>query len=320
MIKEIKVEDLNPQEFIEQKVKEISSFVGDGLAISALSGGVDSSAVTMLGHKALGNRLKTYFIDNGIMRQGESEQVVSVFNKLGVKVEIIEAQSEFFSALRGIVNPEKKREAITQTFYKEVFGRLRKKSGAKYLLQGTILTDIDETVAGIKRQHNVFAQLGIDPEKAFGYKIIEPLVQLRKDGVRQVAKAVGLPTSIFNRMPFPGPALAARIIGKVTPARIKIVRLATAITETELADTDAFQYLAILHQDKVTGIRDGKRDFGLQIEIRCWDSIDARTARPTRLSYEILDRLVSRITNEVPGVVSVTYNITPKSPSTIEAI
>jgi len=104
------------------------------------------------------------------MRQGESEQVVSVFNKLGVKVEIIEAQSEFFSALRGIVNPEKKREAITQTFYKEVFGRLRKKSGAKYLLQGTILTDIDETVAGIKRQHNVFAQLGIDPEKAFGYK------------------------------------------------------------------------------------------------------------------------------------------------------
>jgi len=254
------------------------------------------------------------------MRQGESEQVVSVFNKLGVKVEIIEAQSEFFSALRGIVNPEKKREAITQTFYKEVFGRLRKKSGAKYLLQGTILTDIDETVAGIKRQHNVFAQLGIDPEKAFGYKIIEPLVQLRKDGVRQVAKAVGLPASIFNRMPFPGPALAARIIGKVTPARIKIVRLATAITETELADTDAFQYLAILHQDKVTGIRDGKRDFGLQIEIRCWDSIDARTARPTRLSYEILDRLVSRITNEVPGVVSVTYNITPKSPSTIEAI
>ena len=320
MIKEIKAEDLNPQEFIEQKVKEISSFVGDGLAINALSGGVDSSVVTMLGHKALGNRLKTYFIDNGIMRQGESEQVVSVFNKLGVKVEIIEAQSEFFSALRGIVNPEKKREAITQTFYKEVFGRLRKKSGAKYLLQGTILTDIDETVAGIKRQHNVFAQLGIDPEKAFGYKIIEPLVQLRKDGVRQVAKAVGLPASIFNRMPFPGPALAARIIGKVTPARIKIVRLATAITETELADTDAFQYLAILHQDKVTGIRDGKRDFGLQIEIRCWDSIDARTARPTRLSYEILDRLVSRITNEVPGVVSVTYNITPKSPSTIEAI
>ena len=318
--KEIRCEELNTKEFIEDKIKEISSKVRDGLAINALSGGVDSSTVTMLGFKAMGDRLKTYFINNGIMRQDEPEQIVSLFKKLGVPVEIIDAQNQFFNALKGITDPEEKREAITQTFYRDVFGKLVKESKAKYLLQGTILTDVDETVAGIKRQHNVFMQLGIDPQEAFGYKIVEPLVELRKDGVRKVAEALGLPKSIYNRMPFPGPALAARVIGEVTPERIRIVRLATAITEEELATTDVFQYMAILHQDKVTGIRQGKRDFGLQIEIRCWDSLDARTAKATKLPYEILDRLANRIVTEVPGVVSVTYNITPKPPSTIEAV
>jgi GMP synthase (glutamine-hydrolysing) len=319
-IKEIRLEELNLEEFIERKVDEISSAVGNGLAINALSGGVDSSTVTMLGHKALGDRLKTYFIENGLMRQDEPQQIVSLFGELSIHVELIDAQEKFFSALKGITDPEEKREAVTQTFYKDVFGRLVRESGAKHLLQGTILTDVDETVAGIKRQHNVFEQLGIDPREAFGYNIIEPLVQLRKDGVRKVAEALGLPQSVYNRMPFPGPALAARVIGEVTPERIGIVRQATAITEEELSCADAFQYMAILHQDRVTGMRDGKRDYGLQIEIRCWDSVDARTARPTRLPYDILDRLADRITTEVPGVVSVTYNITPKPPSTMEAV
>jgi len=317
---EIIAQELNPQEFIKEKVSEISSMVGDGLAINALSGGVDSSAVTMLGHKALGNRLKTYFIDNGIMRKDEPRQIAELFKKLGVHVEILDAQKPFFDALKGITDPEEKREAVTQTFYKNVFGKLVKESGAKYLLQGTILTDVDETIAGVKRQHNVFEQLGIDPQKAFGYKIIEPLVQLRKDGVRKIAEALGLPKSTYNRMPFPGPALAARVIGEVTPEKIKTVRLATTITEEELASSGAFQYMAILHQDRVTGMRNGKRDFGLQIEIRCWDSIDARTATPTKLPYEVLDKLADRIATEVPGVVSVTYNMTRKPPSTIEAV
>ena len=319
-IKEIKIGDLNPKKFIAEKIKEISSAVGNGLAINALSGGVDSSTVTLLGHKALGERLKTYFIDNGLMRQDEPQKIVALFKRLGVRVEIVDAQKQFFKALKDIAGPEQKREAITQTFYRDVFGQLVRKSGAKYLLQGTILTDVDETVAGIKRQHNVFEQLGVDPKKAFGYKIIEPLVQLRKDGVRKIAETLGLPKSVYNRMPFPGPALSARVIGKVTPQNLKIVRQATAITEEELISTGAFQYMAILHQDRVTGIRDGKRDYGLQIEIRCWDSIDARIARPTRLSYDTLDSLAQRIVTEVPGVVSVTYNITPKPPSTMEAI
>ena len=317
---EIRIEELNPKKFIEEKVKDISSKVGNGIAINALSGGVDSSVVTILGHKALGDRLKTYFIDNGLMREGEPERIVSMFKKLGVNVEIVDSKEIFFNALRSITDPEEKREAITKAFYKDVFGDLVKKSGAKYLFQGTILTDVDETIAGIKRQHNVFKQLGIDPEDAFGYRILEPLVQLRKPAVREVAKALGLPEETYNRPPFPGPALAARVIGEVRPERVETVRKATRIVEEELKDSGAFQYLAILHEDRVTGMRDGKRDFGFQIEVRCWESKDARTGSPTRLPYDTLDRLAERITTEVPGVVSVTYNITKKPPSTIEAI
>jgi GMP synthase (glutamine-hydrolysing) len=254
------------------------------------------------------------------MRQGEAEQVVGFFQEFGVQVEVVDARQEFFAALEGVADPEEKREAITQTFYRTVFGRIVKKSGAQYLLQGTILTDVDETVAGIKRQHNVFEQLGIDPQEAFGYRIIEPLIQLRKDGVRMLGKALGLPVELFERIPFPGPALAARVIGAVTPERIETVRKATVIVEQLLKTTEAFQYMAILHEDRVTGMRDGNRDFGQQIEVRCWESVDARTETPTHLSFEILEQLASEIIRAVPGIVSVTYNIAPKPPSTIEAI
>ncbi len=320
MIEEITAQELNTDRFIEEKVDEIRAAVGEGIAINALSGGVDSSAVTLLGHRALGKQLKTVFIDNGLMREQEPDQVVAAFQKLGVLVEIVDARAEFFAALDGVTDPEAKREAITQTFYRNVFGRIVRESGAKTLLQGTILTDVDETVAGIKRQHNVFAQLGIDPQEAFGYHIIEPLIQLRKDGVRRVGKALGLPDEISGRIPFPGPALSARVIGEATTERIETVRKATAVVERLLAGIGAFQYLAILHEDRVTGMRDGERDFGQQIEVRCWDSVDARTATPTRLSFEIIEKLALEIIREVPGIVSVTYNVAPKPPSTIEAI
>lgn len=320
MIKEITAQELNAENFINDKVKEIRNLVGDGMAINALSGGVDSSTVTMLGHRALGERLKTVFIENGLMREGEPEQVVGLFQKLGVTVEVVDAKKEFFAALKGIKDPEEKREAITQSFYRDVFGRMVKQSGSKHLVQGTILTDIDETVAGIKRQHNVFEQLGIDPKETFGYRIIEPLIQLRKDGVRKVGKALGLPAELFERIPFPGPALSARVIGEATPERIRTVRKATEVVERLLEGTGAFQYMAILHEDRVTGMRDGKRDFGQQIEVRCWESVDARIATPTRLSFDILEKLAGEIIRDVPGIVSVTYNIAPKPPSTIEAV
>jgi GMP synthase (glutamine-hydrolysing) len=320
MIEEISAQELDSERFIHEKVSEIKEIVGKGLAINALSGGVDSSVVTMLGHRALGDALKTVFIENGIMREGEAEQIRGRFQKLGIKVEVVDAEEQFFAALRGITDPEEKREAITQTFYREVFGRIVRESGAQYLLQGTILTDVDETIAGIKRQHNVFEQLGIDPEKEFGYRIIEPLIQLRKDGVREVGRALGLPAEMSGRIPFPGPALSARVIGEATPERIETVRKATTIVEGLLKNTGAFQYMAILHQDRVTGMREGKREFGQQIEVRCWESVDARTATPTRLGFDILEEIALAIIDQVPGVVSVTYNIAPKPPSTMEAV
>ena len=319
-ITEIPASSLKAQQFITEQMENIRAAVGSGLAINALSGGVDSSTVTLLAHKALGDRLKTYFIDNALMRQGEPQQVVAAFASLGVHVELIDAREEFLRALQGITDPEEKREAVTQTFYKHVFGRLVRDSGAKHLLQGTILTDVDETVAGIKRQHNVFEQLGIDPQEVFGYQILEPLIQLRKDGVRKVAQALGLPPSIYARMPFPGPALAARVIGEATAERLELVRKATAITEAALSSTGAFQYMAILHDDRVTGMRDGRRQFGCQIEIRCWESIDARVAHPMRLPWETLEALSQEILAEIPEVVSVTYHIAPKPPSTMEAV
>ena len=319
-LQELKLKDLRPKAFIADKIEEIAAVVGKGCAVNALSGGVDSSVVTLLAHRALGDRLKTYFVDSGLMRAGEPKYVVSLFRKMGVRVELIDARAKFFRALKGVTDPEEKREAITQTFYKTVFGPLARKTRARFLLHGTNYTDVEETVAGVKRQHNILAQIGIDPEKVYGYKVLEPIVRLRKMGVRKVAKALGLPKSIYARPPFPGPALAARVIGEVTPGRVETVRKATKIVESVLARSGAFQYLAILHDDKVTGVRGGKRDFGLQIEVRCWESTNAVVAAPTPLPFATLERLGKRIAKEVPGVVSVTYNIASKPPSTIEAV
>ena len=319
-VKEITPGELNVEQFIARQVEILRKTVGDGLAVNALSGGVDSSVVTMIGHKALGPKLKTYFIANGIMREGEPEYIVKIFKGLGVPVELVHAEDAFFGALKGLTDPEEKREAITQTFYKKVFGDLVRASGARFLLQGTNWTDVEETVAGVKRQHNILEQLGIDTQKVFGYKVLEPVLQLRKTSIRVVGKALGLTEEIYNRPPFPGPALAARVIGEVTPERVAVVRKATAILEAELKGISAFQYLAILHNDKVTGMRNGKRDYGLQIEVRCFESRDAVTATVTHLPYETLEKLAKRITDEVPGVVSVTYNVTAKPPTTIEAV
>jgi GMP synthase (glutamine-hydrolysing) len=310
---------MNYRKFIEQQVEAIRRDVGDGIAINALSGGVDSSTVTVLAHKALGKQLKTIFVDNAIMREGEPQRVVKTFWKLGIDVELIDARKEFLRALKGLTDPEEKRQAITDTFYRDVFSKAVKKTKATFLLHGTILTDIEETVAGIKRQHNILAQIGIDPQKTFGYKVLEPLATLRKDGVRKVAALLGLPASITKRIPFPGPALATRIVGEVTEERLATVRKATAIVEEELQNTGAFQYLAVLLNDYATGIRNGKREFGQIIVVRCIDSVDARKATVRELSWAKLHRITQRITS-IPGVNRCLYDLTPKPPATVEYV
>lgn len=310
---------MNDRTFIADQIVTLRREVGRGTAINALSGGVDSAVVTVLAHRALGRQLKTIFVDNALMREGEPQFVVKTFQDLGIPVELVDARRQFLRALKGLTDPEEKRQAITDTFYRGVFGKAVKRARATFLLHGTILTDIEETVAGIKRQHNILAQLGINPQQAYGYKVLEPLATLRKDGVRRVAALLGLPASVTRRIPFPGPALATRIVGEVTPARLDIVRQATAIVEAELRRTGAFQYLAVLLNDRATGIRHGRREFGQIIVVRCIDSTDARQATVRELPWPTLRRLSRRIT-AIPGVNRCVYDLTPKPPATVEYI
>ena len=304
---------------IEERIKEIKETVGSEKAISALSGGVDSSACTVLAHRAIGSNLKSVFIDDGLMREKEPEQVREIFRDLGIEVDIIDTQDEFFQALKGKIDPEEKRKAFRSIFY-TILGREVLKSEAKFLVQGTIAADIIETKGGIKTQHNILEQIGIDPEKGFGFKVVEPVKDLFKPQVREVAKELGLPEMIYGRMPFPGPGLATRIVGEVTPERVSLVRKATQIVEEEIESLKPFQAFAVLLSDRGTGVEEGKRKFGQIVIVRSVESKDALTAEPTQVPWEILMKISKRITGEIPDVVRVAYEITPKPPATIEYI
>jgi GMP synthase (glutamine-hydrolysing) len=304
---------------IEQRINEIKETVGSERAISALSGGVDSSACTVLAHRAIGSNLKVVFIDDGLMREKEPEQVREVFRDLGIEVDIIDAQDEFFQALKGKIDPEEKRKAFRSIFY-TIFGREVLKSEAKFLVQGTIAADIIETKGGIKTQHNILEQIGIDTEKGFGFKVVEPVKDLFKPQVREVAKELGLPEMIYGRMPFPGPGLATRVVGEVTPERVSLVRKATQIVEEEIEFLKPFQAFAVLLSDRGTGVEEGKRKFGQIVIVRSVESKDALTAEPTQVPWEVLMKISKRITGEIPEVVRVAYEITPKPPATIEYI
>ncbi len=310
---------MNVKKFIDESVGEIMRTVGSEKAISALSGGVDSSACTVMAHWAIGDALKVIFIDDGLMRKDEPQEVKEIFAGLGIKLDIIRAQDEFFKALKGMIDPEEKRKAFRQTFY-SVFKRAVLESGARFLVQGTIAADIIETKGGVKTQHNILDQIGINTEAEFGYRLIEPLRDLFKHQVREVAQELGLPESIHQRMPFPGPGLATRIVGEVTPERVKIVRKATQIVEEEISTLKPFQAFAVLLSDKGTGIEEGKRLFGDIIIVRSVESRDAMTAEPTPIPWDTLMVISRRITAEVPSVVRVAYEITPKPPATIEYI
>jgi GMP synthase (glutamine-hydrolysing) len=312
--------EFDPQKFILERIEEIRNKVKLEKAINALSGGVDSSTVTLLGHRAIGDQLVTVFIDTGVMRESEPESVIKTFKDFGIHVRLLDAKDQFFRAFRGVFDPEEKRKIFRETFY-NVLGKTAKEVGARFLLQGTIAADISETKRGVKTQHNILEQIGINPQK-YGFQIIEPLKDLYKDDVRKVAKELGLPKEIFERMPFPGPGLATRIIGEVTPERVDIVRKAVKIVEEELSHLKPFQAFAVLLNDKATGVtgQEGIRSFGDIIAIRSVESKDAMMAEITEIPWEILKKLQKRIISEIPSVVKVLYDLTPKPPSTIEYI
>ena len=310
------------EDFIPKAVEEIRRAVGPGKAIIALSGGIDSSTTAVLAAKALGDRLHAVFIDTGLMRENEVEYVRRVFSSLLPNLHIVDAHEEFFRALKGVVDPEEKRRRIGETFIR-VFERVAKQVGAEYLVQGTIYPDRIESgfrrfSDKIKTHHNV---AGLPAHMEFK-AIVEPLRDLYKDEVREVAKCLGLPEEVVKRQPFPGPGLAVRVIGEVTPEKIRIVRKADAIVREEieragLAD-GLWQYFAVLLDTKTTGVKGDQRAYGYVVAIRAVESREAMTASFARLPWDVLERMATRITNEIPEVVRVVYDITHKPPATIE--
>jgi len=308
----------NSKKFIKEKVNELKKKIKDKKALVATSGGVDSTVCAILTKMAIGDNLIVFFVDDGLMRYKEAEDVRDFFAKKGIDLEIWNVEDAFFDALKGKIDPEEKRKAFRDTFYKILSQAVRSYS-VDFLIQGTIAADIIETQKGIKTQHNVLSQIGVNPLH-YGLTIVEPLKELYKHQVRQVAKTLGLPKKMYDRKPFPGPGLATRIIGEVTRDRVEKIRIATKIVEEELTEKNIFQAFPVLFSDKATGIVEGKRLLGDIIAIRAVKSEDALTATPVKILWKRLFKIRDRILKEVPGVVKVLYDITPKPPSTIEYI
>lgn len=308
----------SPREFVNEKISYLRREIGSETGIVALSGGVDSSVTAVLGFKAVGRNLKAVFLEDGFMRIGEAERIRRVFRNMGISVDVHNIQSEFLTALKGIRDAEEKRKAFRDTFYK-TFSRIAEQAGAKIILQGTIAADIIETAGGVKTQHNVLEQIGINPLEKYGFKIVEPLKELYKNQVRRVARELGLPNEIVNRRPFPGPGLAIRILGEVTEEKLSIIKKATAIVDDELADIECFQAFPVLLEGRATGVdRDSTRKYGYMIALRIVESEDAITAKYVRLDWTKLDRVRDMIVRNIPEVSRVLYDISDKPPATIE--
>jgi GMP synthase (glutamine-hydrolysing) len=299
------------ERFIDETIRRIRDASGKEKVVMALSGGVDSSVCAALAARAIGDALVPIYVDTGLMRKGETDLIRSLFPDIDLR--IIDAGDEFFEALKGITDPEEKRKAIGERFIR-IFEREAKRTGATMLLQGTIYPDRVESEGGIKSHHNV-GGMPLDIEFA---GIIEPLADLYKDEVREVAGGLGLPAELQHRMPFPGPGLAVRILGEVTREKVAIVREANAIVEECLVEEfRPWQCFAAL-LGLGTGMKGDARLHGWIVAVRAVDSRDGMTADPLLLPPETLTRMVSRITSEIPEVARVVYDITPKPPATIE--
>lgn len=314
----------NMESFIEMTTENIQKEVGNDKVLCAVSGGIDSTTVAALLHKAIGNNLHCVFVNHGLLRHDEEKLVMQLFkNRLGIQVIYVDAAKQFFQRLKGVSDPEKKRKVIGEEFA-NVFVNVAKKNGPfQWLAQGTLYPDVIESgvskgpAAIIKTHHNV----GGLP-KWLNLRVLEPLSSLYKDEVREVAKLLHVPNEFLKRHPYPGPGLAVRIIGEVTAKKLRISKDASKIVEEELEAADLYnkvwQAYAAVGDDKAVGVLGDKRVYGKIVIIRIIDSFDAMTADWTRLPYELIEKISDRITNEVEGVTWVTYAVSSKPPATIE--
>ena len=304
--------------FIDEQIKAIKEQVGDGKVLLALSGGVDSSVCAALLIKAIGDQLVCVHVNHGLLRKGEPEQVIQVFrNELGANLIYVDAVDRFLDKLAGVSDPEEKRHMIGEEVIDVFAEEASKLEGIGFLGQGTIYPDILESDAGIKAHHNV----GGLPED-LQFELVEPVKLLYKDEVRVVGTALGLPDSMVNRQPFPGPGLGVRCPGAITRDRLEAVRESDAILREEFAkaglEGKVWQYFTVVPDFKSTGITDGKRTFAWPCIIRAINTIDVVEVTVEHLEPELIDRLAARITSEVEGINRVLYDFTPKPPATVE--
>jgi GMP synthase (glutamine-hydrolysing) len=315
--------DWNPTDFINETVENIKTQVGDAQVICALSGGVDSSVAATLVNKAIGDRQTCIFVDTGLLRQNEVEEVVTAYKKVGLNLKLIDASKQFLGALKGTDDPEKKRKIIGAEFIKVFDAEAKKIKDAKFLVQGTLYPDVIESVSvngpsvTIKSHHNV----GGLPDK-MNLKLLEPLRELFKDEVRLIGGKLGLPQSLTQRQPFPGPGLAVRILGPVTEDGLDLLRRADAIVREEIikaqAHNDLWQYFAVLLPIKSVGVMGDNRTYEQAVAIRVVESTDGMTADWAKLPHELIGRISSRIVSEIRGINRVVYDVTSKPPGTIE--
>ncbi len=310
------------EDLIAKMVKEIKAEAGEGKAIIGLSGGIDSSVATALAAQALNDRLTAVFVDHGFMREGEPEAIRDAFQKFQINFIIASTQERFMEKLKGVTDPEKKRKIIGEEFIR-VFEKIAAKTGAEYLIQGTIYPDRIESgfrkhSDKIKTHHNV---AGLPSNIKFK-KILEPLRDLYKDEVRKVAKMLELPREIVSRQPFPGPGLAVRIIGELTEEKVSIAKKADRIVREEIEkgglEENLWQYFAVLTDTKATGVKGDSRAYGYVVAVRAAESREAMTASFAKIPYSVLEKISTRIANEIPEVTRVVYDVTHKPPATIE--
>ncbi len=308
------------QAFIDEQIKEITEQVGDKKVLLALSGGVDSSVVAAILIKAIGDKLTCVHVNHGLLRKGEPEQVIEVFqNQMKANLIYIDATDRFLDKLAGVADPEQKRHIIGEEFIDVFAEEARKLDDISFLAQGTIWPDILESEAGIKAHHNVG---GLPEDIASRFELVEPVLTLFKDEVREVGKALGLPESMVNRQPFPGPGLGVRCPGAITRDRLEAVRESDAILREEFAknglEGKVWQYFTVVPDFKSTGIKDGKRTFDWPCIIRAINTTDVMEVTVEHLPADLIDHLVQRIIAEVPGINRVLYDFTPKPPATVE--
>jgi len=333
------MEDFDPKWFVETQVEAIRKAVGSQKALVAVSGGVDSTTCAVLTRRAIGENLVCVILDDAFMREGEPEKVAEILSKepFNVPVKIVDVRERFLNAMKGLRDAEEKRKKFRETFY-SVLSETAKKEGCSILVQGTIRADVVETVGGVKTQHNVLEQVGINPMERFGFKVVEPLLTLYKEQVRMVARHLGLPQEVSERQPFPGPGLSVRVVGEIRPDKLEALKKATTIVENNLAEHKPSQYFAAIidneespgpskthvqetvarllnvpsrnvhvkiFRDKATGVKGGERSYGRIVGVR----VTAADGKVFQAPIPKLVSLQAKITSENPAITRVLYMV-----------